>query len=372
MECQYFGECGSCTLHDQSYEEQLDDKTERVSALLAPYYKGNIEIFRSPDEHYRARAEFRIWHTADQCDYAMGNMTKDGSVIIKSCPKVADPIAGLMPHLLKEINNSSALGRKLFAIEFLSTAKDKVLVTMIYHRRLDHEWEQEAKRLEQKLGIHIIGRSRKQKLVLSRDFVTESLVIDGIDYRYRYYEGGFTQPNPTVNAQMITWTSRQAEKIGGDLLELYCGLGNFTLPLSRYFDRILATEVSKNSIRAAKENVEINKIDNITFARMSSEEMVEAFDGKRTFRRLEGIELESYDFSAILVDPPRAGLDQVTVELVRRFEHILYISCNPETLARDLKTLARTHTIAAAAVFDQFPHTHHIESGVFLKKSTVV
>jgi tRNA (uracil-5-)-methyltransferase len=368
MECEYFGRCGSCTLHDQNYEEQLVDKKSRVSSLLSPFFVGDLEVFAGKDEHYRARAEFRIWHTGDQCDYAMGNITKDGIVTIDECPKVAGPIDAVMTPLKEMLNRSEELRHKLFAVEFLSTTTGEVLVNLIYHRRLDVEWEKEAKRLEEKLNIYIIGRSRKQKVVLSREFVAEVLTIDGRLYRYLYYEGGFTQPNPTVNIKMIGWASDQLKSVGGDLLELYCGLGNFTLPLSRYFDRVLATEVSKNSIRAAKENVELNGVQNISFVRMSSEEMVEAFDGARPFRRLAeaGVELADYRFSAVLIDPPRAGLDPATIELVRRFEYILYISCNPDTLARDLAVLCDTHMVISGAVFDQFPHTYHIESGVLL------
>ncbi|MCH9741976.1 MAG: tRNA (uridine(54)-C5)-methyltransferase TrmA, partial [Proteobacteria bacterium] len=77
---------------------------------------------------------------------------------------------------------------------------------------------------------------------------------------------------------------------------------------------------------------------------------------------------KSYHFGAILVDPPRAGLDEATRALAQRFETILYISCNPETLARDLVAWQATHSIIEAAVFDQFPYTHHIEVGVILNK----
>ena len=369
MECQYFGQCGSCTLYEQSYEEQVAGKRKRVADLLAPFFSEELTVFTAAESHYRSRAEFRIWHTGDRCDYAMGNATKDGSVIIDACPKVTEPIARRMAPLLEAINASEVLGRKLFAVEFLATTTDEVLVTRIYHRRLDAAWEEAARPLEENLNIHIIGRSRKQKVVLSQDHVTETLTIKNIPYHYRYYEGGFTQPNPAVNTQMISWAADQAQKIGGgDLLELYCGLGNFTLPLSRHFDRVLATEVSKNSIRAAKENVELNGTENVTFVRMSSEEMVEAFAGVRPFRRLAEVDLNGYDFSTVLVDPPRAGLDPATIELVTRFSHILYISCNPETLARDLKRLILTYDVYKVAFFDQFPHTYHLESGVFLKK----
>ena len=84
--------------------------------------------------------------------------------------------------------------------------------------------------------------------------------------------------------------------------------------------------------------------------------------------KLKNIDLKSYNFSTIFVDPPRAGLDDTTRELVKEFEQIIYISCNPETLHRDLEELTKTHTIENFALFDQFSYTHHIESGLILKK----
>jgi tRNA (uracil-5-)-methyltransferase len=367
MHCDYFGQCGSCTLYDQSYDEQIASKRERVAGLLAPFYDGELAVYAEAESHYRSRAEFRIWHTDDRCDYAMGAMDKKGTVTIDACPKVTDPIAAVMPQLRDRINGSEILKHRLFAVEFLAATTGEILVTLIYHRKLDEAWSERARTLEHDLDIRIIGRSRKQKVVLSHDYVTEELTVHGRPYRYRYYEGGFTQPNPAVNTRMLEWATTQSERIGGgDLLELYCGLGNFTLPLARRFDRVLATEVSKNSIRAAQENVALNGIDNITFVRMSSEEMTEALNHVRPFRRLEGVDLDSYAFRAVLVDPPRAGLDPATTELITRMEYILYISCNPETLARDLAVLTRTHRVLDVAIFDQFPHTHHVESGVVL------
>jgi tRNA (uracil-5-)-methyltransferase len=140
------------------------------------------------------------------------------------------------------------------------------------------------------------------------------------------------------------------------------------LPLARYFDKVLATEISKRSIRAALENCELNDVRNVTFVRMASEEMTQALRKEREFRRMEGVRLEAFDFTVALVDPPRAGLDEGTARLISDMRKIVYISCNPETLARDLKRLTRTHRIERAAMFDQFPHTEHIESGVVLVK----
>ena len=110
------------------------------------------------------------------------------------------------------------------------------------------------------------------------------------------------------------------------------------------------------------------QISNIEFARLSSEEFTQALEGTREFRRLADIDLASYNFSTVFVDPPRAGLDEGTCKLIERFERIVYISCNPDTLARDLSTLCQTHTLTALALFDQFPYTHHRECGVVLER----
>jgi len=379
LNCKHFGSCGSCGLYDLGYEAQLKQKEQRISGLLAPFYEGTLEVFDSPTEQYRARSEFRIWHEGERCDYAMGKMQidgveKKGAITIEECPKVIEPIEKRMWKLLEKINISTdVLKNRLFAVEFLATTTDECLITMLYHRKLDEVWSEEAKALEEALNCKIMGRSRKQKVILSDEFVTEKLEIDGKIVTYIQYESGFTQPNPAVNVKMIEWAVKQAKRVGyGDFLESYCGLGNFTLPLSHYFDKVLATEISKRSIHAALENCALNGIENITFARLASEEMTEALNGKREFNRLKDIDLKAYDFSTVLVDPPRAGLDEGTISLISTIENIIYISCNPETLARDLEILTQTHTVTEAAMYDQFPHTSHVESGVVLHRKDEV
>jgi len=369
LKCEHFGTCGSCTIYELSYEQELADKKERVLGLLSPFEVKDLEVFSALESHYRARSEFKIWHDGDVCSYAMGRLDKKGAVNISECPKVIKPIEKRMKPLLEKINASELLKHRLFSVEFLATTTDECLITMIYHRKLDEVWETEARELEKLLSAKIMGRSRKQKVILSDEFVTEKLFIDGQDYLYRYYESGFTQPNPAVNIHMVEWAIKQAKKVqSGDFLESYCGLGNFTIPLSKYFDKVLATEISKRSIYAAKENCELNSVTNIEFIRLASEEMTQALNKEREFTRLKGVDLDSYNFSTVLVDPPRAGLDMDTINLISNIENIIYISCNPETLARDLLELTKTHEINDSAIYDQFPHTHHVESGVFLVK----
>jgi tRNA (uracil-5-)-methyltransferase len=216
----------------------------------------------------------------------------------------------------------------------------------------------------------MIGRSRKQKLVLDTDWVEELIEIDNQEYRYRQPEQCFTQPNGYINQKMMGWLLEHCGANDTDLLELYCGIGNFTLPLSQRFRHVLATELSKPATAAARLNAETNQTDNIELARLSAEEMTAAMAQERVFRRLADLKqpLAHYQFDTLLVDPPRAGLDEATLKLASTFKRVLYISCNPETLSHNLVTLSSTHEIKNLAFFDQFPYTHHLESGVVLTK----
>ena len=371
MNCKHFSKCGSCNLYNITYKEALRYKEKSLKKLLSKFYSGEFDIFNSPLSAHRARAEFKIWHKGDRCYYAMTNLDKNGVELLDECPKVIEPIQRVYLKLLESINSSNRLKGKLFSIEFLAGLSGEVLVTLIYHKKLDEIWEAEALKLQEELNISVIGRSRKQKVVLGRDYIVEKLNINNKEYSYKYFEGGFTQPNPYINKNMIEWAIGNVKENGGDFLEAYCGLGNFTLPLSQYFNKVLATEISSTSIKAAKENCKLNGIENIEFIRLNAQETAEALKREREFRRLRDIDLNSYNFSTILVDPPRAGLDEASLELVKSFDNILYISCNPDTLARDLEELTKTHKAEKAALFDQFPYTHHIESGVYLKRKIV-
>lgn len=367
MQCEYFGKCGSCKLHEKSYEDGLSEKITENKALFSELYQGEFDILASPAEHFRYRSEFRVWHLNGKISYAMNGYNKE-IVLIESCSIVSDTIYSLMPRLLEALQSNVVLHERLFSIEFLATQKGDMLVTLIYHRKLEEGWVKFAKELEAKFAIKIIGRSKKQKIVLSDENVHETLQIDK-EYHYEFFENGFTQPNPKVNQAMIQWVMNGVNE-SKDLLELYCGAGNFTLPLSTKFEKVLATEVTKVSIKSAQRNLELNGISNVEFARLSATEMGEAYDKVRPFNRLSHINLDDYNFSHIFVDPPRAGLDEVSTPLAQKFENILYISCNPITLKRDLETLTQTHEILKFAFFDQFAYTHHIESGVILSRKS--
>ena len=372
MNCEYFGKCASCVLYDKSYDEQLNFKVQREKDRFSDFTTMDFDIIKSEEKAFRNRAEFRIWWEKDEnaneiLSYAMNDFNKN-ILEINSCQIVSSHIQEIMPKLLGLLMSELTLSYKLFAVEFLDSSTNDMLVTLIYHKKLDEQWNELAKKIEEKLNIKVMGRSRKQKIILSSESIDESLNINNQTFKFAYQEGGFTQPNTNVNIQMIEWVLNNIENSSKDLCELYCGGGNFTIPLSTKFNKVLATEISKTSIKSALKNCELNNVNNISFIRMSAEEFVQGLQEVRTFNRLKDVNLKDYNFDTIFMDPPRSGLDDTTRALAKDFSNIIYISCNPETLHRDLKELTNTHEIVKFALFDQFAYTHHIESGVILKK----
>lgn len=353
--------------HPEHYTEQLNAKVARLQTLLAPFDAPAAEVFESPVEHYRLRAEFRLWREGGERHYAMFNPgDKYTPILIEQFPVASERINALMPRLKAAWQASDVLSHKLFQVEFLTTLAGDALITLCYHRPLDSAWEAQAQALAAELGVSLIGRSRGQRLVIGRDYVSETFTVAGRSFHYRQPEGAFTQPNGTVCQHMLNWAVDALGEREDDLLELYCGNGNFTLPLATRVRQVLATEISKTSVAAALHNLADNNVGNVTLVRLSAEELTQALNGVREFRRLQGVDLPGYRFGTVFVDPPRAGMDPDTCELTRRFDTILYISCNPDTLAANLAQLSSSHRIARCALFDQFPYTHHMETGVLL------
>ena len=507
MNCESFGSCGSCTL-GEPYEDQISYKKQLIGDKFREFFDGEFEFFASQPQNYRIRAEFGIWHdiwrSAFDLAYTMSG-ARSKKILINECPKVALPIANLMPRLLEALRRSEALKEKLFGVEFISCASG-ILATLLYHKRLGEREQEAICELAGKLGIRVMARARGQKLLSGELSLTDELCVDGRVYKFRFGENAFIQPNRGVNEKMIAWarscvdfgkesvsevcaaqnfvaknsiaensaaqnysceqsapqnsTDRNSASVNSaefdaayrnsvkansasakfngensvkfnytskdessadknfarkdldvqnsasqnldcekqsaqnsscekpaaqnssckkyavrpessgarDLLELYCGHGNFTVPLAAKFNRVLASEISKSSIANARINCELNGVCNAQFVRLSADELMSAFARKREFERLKGIDIFSYDFSHVLIDPPRAGLEPSVIDFIKNFQNLIYISCNPQTLFENLRSLCATHEVRRFAIFDQFAHTSHIECGVLLRR----
>lgn len=532
MNCESFGSCGSCTL-GEPYEDQILYKKQLIGDKFKEFFDGEFEFFASQPRNYRIRAEFGIWHDiwhgASDLAYTMGG-ARSKKILISECPKVALPIANLMPQLLEALRRSEALKERLFGVEFISCASG-ILATLLYHKRLGEREQEAICELAGKLGIRVMARARGQKLLSGELSLTDELCVDGRVYKFRFGENAFIQPNRGVNEKMIAWArscvdfgkdgasegrgaqnfaarnfaeknftsqnsvvknsiaENSAEQNSGceqsaaqnfmdrnfasensteldaacqnfveansacaecsgensarfncasaresstdknfvrkdldaqnsapqnfieqnftaqnldcekqsvqdsaceeraaqnssreqyavrpessaarDLLELYCGHGNFTIPLADKFNRVLASEISKSSIANARINCELNGVCNAQFVRLSADDLMSAFARQREFERLKGIDIFGYDFSHVLIDPPRAGLELSVIDFIKNFQNLIYISCNPQTLFENLRSLCATHEVQRFAIFDQFAHTSHIECGVLLRR----
>lgn len=356
-----------------NYQQQLESKATRLQQQFSDLTDCQLEVFDSPPSHYRMRAEFRVWHDGDELYHIMFNQETKQKYRVDEFPVASALINKAMPLLIELLKGNDVLRRKLFQVDYLSSQKGELLISLLYHKQLDDEWHNQAQKLEAQLSqhfpAHIIGRARKQKFCLSRDYVNETLHVAGRDYHYRHVENSFTQPNAAVCEKMLEWAIDCTQGCERDLLELYCGNGNFSIPMSQNFNQVLATEIAKPSVDSAQLNIAANEVNNLKILRLSSEEFTQAWRGERSFRRLEEaqINLADYQLDTLFVDPPRAGLDDQTRQMAKSFKQVLYISCNPDTLYRDLQELKEVYEIERLALFDQFPFTHHAEMGVWLK-----
>jgi len=353
------------------YQDQLSEKENRLQALLADWDTPALELFESSPSYYRMRAEFRFWHEGDKSYFAMFNPCDPKKPLeVKDFPVGSRLINELMTKVRDAVHEDPELRFKLFQVEFLTTKSGDALITLIYHRQLGEEWEVRGRHWQKVWGFPVIGRARKLRLVLERDYVTETLNISGKEYHFKQYENGFTQPNAGVCEQMVSWAvDNTANSQHGDLMEMYCGNGNFSIPMAGNFKQALGTEISRTSVKSAQENINLNNRTNLKIARMASEDLSKSWVHNETNRKFEEFGIDDYEFDTVLVDPPRAGLDEDTVELTKRFRRIVYISCNPESMVENIEALKNDYKITAFALFDQFPYTHHMEAGVILERN---
>lgn len=321
-ECPYFGVCGGCDFQQMSYQAQLEAKTAIVADCLRRIGKINygreIEIIGSPRDYgYRSRAQ---WHV-DGGKGKIGYFKRHSHQIVdvEICPI-------LEPRLQETLDGFRArLGQNEFPAEQteIETASSGEAVS-IYSREL----------IEQ----------------------TADLSFQIEDNRYFYNAKSFFQGNQFLIEPLVEIAVAGAG--GGRALDLFCGVGLFTLPLARRFAHVAGVEANRDAIEFARRGAANARLENAEFH-------VESVGGW-----LAENSSEKFDF--VLLDPPRAGAGGETIESLLKIRpaEISYVSCDPATLARDLRTLAESYSIERIAAVDLFPQTHHVETVVRLKLKT--
>lgn len=354
--CPVFGICGGCQWQNVNYSFQLKAKEQILVETLfriGGLRELNIDpIVPSPKEYYyRNRVTLSIWPTEGK--YCVGY--HEG----KSLDKV--PIAGC-PIASEEINSAihkiseciSHFGKSTyFPIEkvYISSEKGETYITILPNGNLKSE--------DKEIIRSLIEDSIKTERVFSPGENENVFEFDLLGLKFFSTPSEFVQSNRRINVKLIETVIDWAEPCGEDnVLELYSGIGNFSLHLAKKVKRVEAVDISRKAIGLAKRSASENSIENVAFHISSSERFV--INSIKRGRR----------YNIVLLDPPREGAQEILNGLIEMSpDKIIYVSCNPATLARDLMKLTKSnYRIIKIRPFDMFPQTYHIETVALLQK----
>ena len=358
--CQHFSICGGCSLMHLSPEAQLQLKQKTLAEHLS-HFGGLtlvqwLEPLKGPLWGYRRKARLGVKHVPKKGRVLVGFREKGSPflALLDQC-EVLDPRVGSrLAELGKLIAGLEAYNR----IAQIEVAMDDDNVALIF-RNLDSLSEGDQQALvdygqENKLWIYL--QSGGPDTVTPLWPVEPQLSYQPeTDLTLDFEPNDFTQVNAHINKNMIQRAIELLELNDQDrVLDLFCGLGNFTLPLAKRVGQVIGVEGDAALVRHAENNAIKNKLDNAIFEQAD----------------LTQTELKDYTwakpgFNKILLDPPRSGAFEVLHQLAALgAERIVYVSCNPATLARDAGELVHEHgyTLISAGIMDMFPHTSHVES----------
>jgi len=318
--CPYFGRCGGCDFQQMTYEAQLAAKAEIIRDCLHRIARVDqppeILVHPSPkDWRYRARATWQV----DLEQESIGYYERASRRVCD----VAD-CAVLVPDLQETLERVRTTPLSLFP--------------------------QGLKHIDVVVGEN--GGSLAPEFA---DFQTSEVSLKVGTEIYSYNAEAFFQVNQELLQKLVATALRNAT--GETALDLYCGVGLFTIPLARSFRRLVGVEANPTAVNFARRNLQQARLTNARVIRSTVGEWLQANIATLT----------PIDF--ILLDPPRAGAESVVIKSILDLgpKHIAYVSCDPATLARDLKKLfAGRYTLDSISAFDMFPQTHHVETVVHL------
>lgn len=319
--CPHFGVCGGCNFQQLAYQAQLDAKLAIIRDCLTRIgkieYDREIRIVGSPLEfEYRSRVR---WHLEPAAE-SIGYMRRDSNEIIdiKMCPILTPPLQGTLAELRRDIDwpNVASAGQD---VEAVTGDGDRV-------------------------SIYLSGAPDEAPEVAAAV----------VGENYTYTAETFFQANQALLPRLVE--AALGDAAGAAALDLYCGVGLFTLPLARRFANVIAVEGSGLSAEFARRNAEAVGLANVEVHAM----------GAAQFLRSAG----AFDVDLVLLDPPRSGPEDGVIASIAamRPRHISYVSCEPAILARDLRQLLGAgFTIDSITALDMFPQTHHVETVVHLR-----
>lgn len=360
--CEYADLCGGCSLQHMGPDAQIQFKEDTLREHFAHF--GGIEPeewvppMRSPDSlGYRRKARLGVRHVQARDSVLVGFREKRNSFLtdIDRCA-VLDPRIGERITPLRDMLYKLDAYNRIAQVEVACGDDAAVMV----FRNMDDLSDSDRAALVafgQAHDLHIYLQPKGPDTVhrIWPEGGEERLGyrLEEFDLTMKFHPMDFTQVNAGINGTMVhravEWLDIQPEE---RVLDLFCGLGNFTLPLARKAGQVVGVEGDDAMVVRGRENAELNGLSNVTFhgADLQADFTSQSWAG-------EG-------FDKILIDPPRSGAQEVC-EYLTAFgaKRIVYVSCNPATLARDAGVMVRNgYRLVRAGVMDMFPHTTHVES----------
>ncbi len=342
--CQYFGRCGGCDFQQMNYEAQLKAKAGIIKDALRRIGKidwpEKIEIVPSPSEwNYRTRVNWK----RDKSNLGYFERSSHRVIDVETCPILAT----LLQNELSRQRENLA-GKNSAELQAVSSDNEISRRDGRQYGVFDENFyaaNHEAAELEKDISADI-GKAREICLKVG-------------DFDYAFSAATFFQVNHSLLTAFVKTAIGAAR--GNSALDLYCGVGLFSLPLAKRFSEVKGIEGNPNSVELARKNVHQAGLTNVNFET--------ALVGQWLANK--SATLPPLDF--VLLDPPRTGAERQTIASLLKIEplQIVYVSCNPATLARDLRLLLETgvYQIEQITAFDFFPQTHHVETIVHLRKA---
>lgn len=336
--CPYFTICGGCDLEHMAYEDTLNYKKEKVENILnkerISYPK--IQVIENPKQkNYRNKLSLKI----ENSKIGFYKSSSHTLIEIEECPLAKESIN----HCLKEIKK---LQIKNGLVTIRSNYNDEILFILKTKEQVEF-------RIEECPKSKIVGVVLNDKTIYGQNFFYERL--NGCLFKVSY--DAFFQVNPYITSKMFQLVNENIEN-SETVLDLYAGVGTLGILASKSAKKVYSIEIIKNAVLDNVENKKLNQCENV-FPILG--------DAFKTLPKIKE------DFDTILIDPPRSGLDKYTCKfmLESNAKKIIYISCNPLTLARDLKILTSKYELKKFFILDMFSYTHHVESFVVLEKRKV-
>ena len=374
--CPYEKKCGGCSLINLKYETQLEEKKELLREALQKYanYKGEIEGIVPSDKIYGYRNKCNLPVVKDRKGRLVNALYKPGSnepVYFDRCLLHEEKLEEIRIKVMDILNDyhfdayssKEKKGVRQLVIRGLSGQYQIVLVTG--KDTISRDVISEISDIEGVVSLWQGVNVQKNPVKLMPDKLEllsgkKAIEVKLGDYVLKLDPQSFFQLNYDQAVNIYSEVDSLISEKVSTIVEAYCGIGAISLYLSNRANEVIGIDIEKKAVRNAEDNARINNIDNVRFI---------ADDASRAVRKL----VKSDKIDVLVVDPPRSGLDD---ELVRslidsEINQIIYVSCNPATLAKNLNVLKKTYNINKVKGFDMFPNTALVETVCVLKRRRI-